>query len=92
MAENQDYTQIGSVENSPDHKLLAFSVDYTGSEEYTIRIKNLETGFMLDDSIPNSYYSLEWANDSRTIFYDSLDEHPRACKDSSTPDRNRLFK
>ena len=80
LAENQDYTQIGSVENSPDHKLLAFSVDYTGSEEYTIRIKDLETGFMLDDSIPNSYYSLEWANDSRTIFYDSLDEHHRPVK------------
>lgn len=77
LAQNQDYTQIGSVENSPDHKLLAFSVDHTGSEEYTIRIKDLETGLMLDDSIPNSYYSLEWANDSRTIFYDSLDEHHR---------------
>ena len=80
LAENQDYTQIGSVENSPDHKLLAFSVDHTGSEEYTIKIKDLETGLILNESIPNSYYSLEWANDSGTLFYDVLDEHHRPVK------------
>ena len=80
LAENQDYTQIGSVENSPDHKLLAFSVDHTGSEEYTINIKDLETGLILNESIPNSYYSLEWANDSGTLFYDVLDEHHRPVK------------
>ena len=77
LAEGKDYTRVGSWENSPDHKWLAYSVDSDGSEQYTIVIKNLETGELLDEAIPNSYYSLEWANDNRTIFYDVLDENHR---------------
>ena len=77
LAEGQDYTQMGVVENSPDHKWLAYSVDNDGSEQYTIRIKNLETGQLLDEAMSNSYYSLVWANNSLTFFYDVLDEHHR---------------
>ena len=77
LAQGQDYTQIGVLESSPDHQWLAYSVDNDGSEQYTIRVKNLETGQLLDEAIPNSYYSLEWANDSLTFFYDVLDEHHR---------------
>ena len=77
LAEGQDYTEMGVVENSPDHQWLAYSVDNDGSEQYTIRVKNLETGQLLDEAISNSYYSLEWANDSLTFFYDVLDEHHR---------------
>ena len=80
LAEGKDYTRVGSWENSPDHKWLAYSVDSDGSEQYTIVIKNLETGELLDEAIPNSYYSLEWANDNRTIFYDVLDENHRPVK------------
>ena len=80
LAEGKDYTRVGSWENSPDHKWLAYSVDRDGSEQYTIVIKNLETGELLDEAIPNSYYSLEWANDNRTIFYDVLDENHRPVK------------
>ena len=80
LAEGQDYTEMGVVENSPDHKWLAYSVDNDGSEQYTIRVKNLETGRLLDEAISQSYYSLEWANDSLTFFYDVLDEHHRPVK------------
>ena len=77
LADGQDYTEMGVVENSPDHQWLAYSVDNDGSEQYTIRVKNLETGQLLDEAISNSYYSLEWANDSLTFFYDVLDEQHR---------------
>jgi oligopeptidase B len=80
LAKDLDYCRVGSLENSPDHKLLAYSMDSDGSEKYTIYVKNLETGELLPDAIPGSYYSLEWANDSQTLFYDVLDENHRPVK------------
>ncbi|MED5207596.1 MAG: oligopeptidase B, partial [Chloroflexota bacterium] len=80
LAADLDYCRVGSLENSPDHKLLAYSMDSDGSERYTIYIKDLETGKLLTDAISGSYYSLEWANDNQTLFYDVLDENHRPVK------------
>jgi oligopeptidase B len=57
--------------------LLAYSVDFEGDEMYTIRVMDLETRALLADEIPNTYYSLEWANDNRTFFYTTLDAAKR---------------
>lgn len=80
LAEGQDYFNIGEFEVSPDHRLLAYSVDLTGGEQYTIFFKDLETGTLYPEQIPDTYYSLEWANDSRTIFYTTIDEAMRPDK------------
>ena len=80
LAKDQDYLQVGVFENSPDHQWLAYSVDTDGSEQFTIHVMNLQTRELLPETIPNSYYSLEWANDSRTFFYDILDENHRPVK------------
>ena len=77
LAEGHDYTRVGIFENSPDHRLIAYGADFDGSEQYTIHVVNLDTGETLPDTIPNTYYSLEWANDNRTLFYSVLDEHHR---------------
>ena len=80
LANDKDYCRVARWENSPDHKWLAYSVDADGSERYTVFIKNLETDELLAEAIPNAYYSLEWANDSQTLFYDVLDENHRPVK------------
>ena len=77
LAEGHDYTRVGTFENSPDHRLIAYGVDHDGSEQYTIRVVNLETGETLPDTISNTYYSLEWCNDNRNLYYSVLDEHHR---------------
>ena len=77
LAEGHDYTRVGTFENSPDHRLVAYGVDLDGSEQYTIRVVDVATGETLPDTIPNTYYSLEWANDNRTFYYSVLDEHHR---------------
>ncbi|CAI8021066.1 Dipeptidyl aminopeptidase BI [Geodia barretti] len=77
LAEGRDYTRVGAFRNSPDHKLAAYGVDFDGSEQYTIRLLDLETGQTLPDAIPGTYYSIEWANDNRTFYYSVLDEHQR---------------
>jgi oligopeptidase B len=80
LAEGQAYFRIGNFLVSPDSNLLAYSTDVVGDETYTIRVKNLATGELLPDEIPNTYYSLEWAADSRTFFYCTLDDAKRPYK------------
>lgn len=80
MAEGKKYFRVGNFAPSPDHKLLAYSIDYEGDEAYTIFVKDLKTGKLLADEIPNTYYSLEWANDNATFFYTVLDAAKRPFK------------
>jgi oligopeptidase B len=77
LAEGKPYFQLGTFSISPNHQLLAYAEDTDGSETYTLRIKNLETGELLPESIANTYYSLEWVNDNRTFYYTVLDENLR---------------
>ncbi len=77
LAEGHDFCRLGVYKISPNHRFLAYSVDFAGSETYTLRIKDLQTGKLLADSIPNTYYSVEWANDNQTLFYTTLDETMR---------------
>ena len=80
LAKGQKYFRVGILSVSPDHKLLAYSTDTNGSETYVIRIKTLETGELWPDEIKNSSYSLAWAGDSKTFFYDQLDDAHRPFK------------
>jgi len=82
-AEGKSYWHLGGASHSFDHKLLAYAVDDKGSELYTIRVRNLETGEDLPDVIVNTRGDMVWANDHRSLFYIRLDEHQRprfVCK------------
>jgi oligopeptidase B len=74
LAAGQKYFRLGNAAQSPDHQLLAYSVDLEGDEIFTILVKDLLTGELLTEQIPNASYSLEWASDNRTLFYTTLDE------------------
>lgn len=74
LAEGQSYFKLGGLSISPDNKLAIFSVDTVGRRIYTIQVKNLETGEILEDTIEKVTGSAVWANDNHTIFYSSQDE------------------
>jgi oligopeptidase B len=80
LAEGHDYFRVGNFEVSPDHRRLAYAIDTDGSETYVLHIKDLQTGEVLPERIPNTYYGLAWANDNRTLFYITLDEAKRPHK------------
>jgi oligopeptidase B len=80
LARGYDYFRLGVLEVSPNHRLLAYAVDTTGGEEFKLFVKDLETGKLLPDVIPQVSYSLEWANDNRTFFYTTLDPAKRPFK------------
>ena len=79
-ADGSEYLRLGVYEMSPDHSLLAYSLDTTGSEDYTVYIKDLVSGELLPDRIPRTSYSLEWASDNRTLFYTTQDTAKRPHK------------
>ncbi|MEP3280174.1 MAG: S9 family peptidase [Stappiaceae bacterium] len=80
LAEGKAYFKLGGVEHSSDHRLLAWASDDKGSEYYTVRIKDLETGKDLDDEIQETAGGAVFTRDGKTLFYTWLDENHRPCK------------
>lgn len=69
MAEGHEYFSIGGIAISPDNKLAAFGVDTISRRQYTIQIKNLETGEIYSDKIDDTTGGAVWASDNKTLFY-----------------------
>ena len=74
LAKGHSYFQLGGLSVSPDNKFATFGVDTVGRRIYTIKIKNLETGEILSDTIENATGGSVWANDNKTIFYTRQDK------------------
>ncbi len=77
-AEGKDYFELGTATVSPDHGLLAWSSDTTGSEYYSLVIRDLSTGMELADRI-GDVGSAVWAN-NEVLFYSRVDEDHRPSK------------
>ena len=83
LAEGHPFCGLGAFEVSPDHTLLAYLLDTEGSETYTLHIKDLQTGELLPDAIPNTngYLSgrigLAWTQDQKSLYYTTLDDAHR---------------
>jgi oligopeptidase B len=77
LAEGQEYCSLGVFEVSPDHRLLAWSLDTEGDEDHVLRIRDLDTGEDFPEAIPGTSYGAAWASDNRTVFYTTLDESRR---------------
>ncbi|NVJ72455.1 MAG: S9 family peptidase, partial [Flavobacteriaceae bacterium] len=74
MAEGFSYFHLGSFSVSPDNKLAVYSVDTVSRRQYTLYVKDLVSGQILDDKIVNTSGSASWANDNKTLFYSQKDE------------------
>jgi oligopeptidase B len=69
LAKGHEYFDLGYAERSPDENLLAYAMDFDGSELHDLRFRDLTTGADLEDVIRGVYYGSAWAADSRTFFY-----------------------
>jgi oligopeptidase B len=80
MAKGADYYDVTGLSVSPDNNLLAYGVDNVSRRKYTLYIKNLTTGEIYKETVPNTDGSYVWANDNKTLFYDVKDEETlRTC-------------
>jgi oligopeptidase B len=74
LAEGHDFFSVGAFSISPDDRLLAYSVNFTGDERYTIQIKDLDTGEIKRDEIPNTFYGCAWSLNGDALFYVTVDD------------------
>ena len=78
LAEGRDYFSLGSFSVSHDGRYLAYSTDVSGAERYTLRIKHLTDGRLLEDVIENTRGNAIWAADNHTLFYLVVNESWRS--------------
>lgn len=78
LGQGEAYFAVGPFAPSPDHSLLAYGVDTTGSYVYTLYLKDLRSGALLDAPIPNTAYEVAWAADGASLFYCTFDHTHRA--------------
>ncbi len=74
LAEGHDFFSLGASSISPDGNLLAFSVDTVGNERFLLQVKDLRTGEMLPDQVPDTAYGATWALEGRHLFYTTVDD------------------
>lgn len=73
LAEGHEFFAVGGRAISFGQDLLAYAVDAQGRRIYTIHVKNLATGEVLEDVIPQVTGNMSWANDDKTLFYSKQD-------------------
>ena len=76
LAEGQSFMAIGDTDVSDDGRWLAYSVDFTGFRQYTLYIKDLTTGELLDGTVER-VGSITWAADNLALFYTVEDEEQK---------------
>lgn len=77
LAEGKDYFRLGAASVSDNGQYIAYSYDDNGSERFTARIKDIASGELLDDVIPETLSGLTWVADDTRIVYGKANENWR---------------
>ncbi len=80
LAKGRDFLDVADFDISQSDEILAYVIDDTGDEKYTMYFKNLKTGKLLEDKLETVYTSMAWYKDSKTILYTLLDSDLRPYK------------
>ena len=70
------YAALGVME--PDGEMLAYSVDLTGAERYTLRFRDMRAGEDLPLEVDDTYYTGAWADGE--FYFTAIDELNRPCE------------
>ncbi len=76
LAEGHSFFSVGATDITDDGRWLAYTTDMTGFRQYTLHVKDLETG----ETVPGTVErvgSVSWAADHRTLFYSVEDEEQK---------------
>jgi oligopeptidase B len=83
LAEGKTFMALGAYQASDDGRLLAYSTDDTGFRQYTLFVKDLTTGAVVE-RVAQKVGSVAWVADSRTLFY--------TVEEESTKRQYRLYR
>jgi oligopeptidase B len=79
LAEGLSFLDLGAYEVSDDGNLLAYTLDTTGFQEFTLYVKDLRAGSLHSEKIPH-VAGCVWAADNRTLFYLTEDDAKRSYR------------
>ncbi|MEO8765594.1 MAG: S9 family peptidase [Ginsengibacter sp.] len=80
LAKNHQIYMVRGWRVSTDNQQLAYGIDTSGDRRSTLYIKNLSSGGLHPEIIPNTSGSYAWANDNKTIYYVANDHTVRGYK------------
>ncbi|HEA17475.1 MAG TPA: S9 family peptidase [Pseudoalteromonas prydzensis] len=69
LAKGHDYYAATGLSVSPNGNLLAYGEDTVSRRIYTILVKDLSTGKLLEDKLEGTDGEIVWANDNKTFYY-----------------------
>ena len=73
-AEGQEFFSLGAFEVDHEGTRIAYAVDVEGDERFALRIKDIDTGEVLDDTVADIGYGVVWSLDGRYVFFTRLDD------------------
>ena len=73
LAEGHEFFAVAGRRISTNNEIMAYAEDSQGRRIYTLKFKNLSTGELYEDVIPNVTGNMAWANDNKTLFYSRQD-------------------
>jgi oligopeptidase B len=79
LAKGEKFMSVSGLEVSDDGTRVAFLSDTTGFREYFVSVKDLKTGKLIESRFVKAP-SVEWAADSKTLFYTTEDAAKRSHK------------
>jgi len=80
MAKGHDFFNVTGLSISSNNNLISYGVDTVSRRKYTLHFKDLTSGKIFPDEIPNTSGRAAWANDNKSVFYAIKDETLRPCK------------
>ncbi len=78
-AQGRPFTRLGDFTVSRDASRLAYTVDHTGGLDYVLRVKEIASG-AVDPWQAEQVSSVAWANDSRALYYVTMDAAKRSSR------------
>lgn len=69
-----EFWALGAFDVTYDGRLLAWAEDTTGDERFTVRVRDLTTGGLLDDEIPQTSYGAFLSPGGDAVYYTEVDE------------------
>jgi oligopeptidase B len=72
LAKGHKFFSLGAFTLSEDHNMLAYSMDTTGFRQYSMRVKDLNSGQTLPDRAER-VTTIQWASDNKTLFFTTED-------------------
>jgi oligopeptidase B len=79
-AEGHAYFRLGGIDHSPDHRRLVWGFDDKGSEFYSLKVRDVETGTDLSDVVGDTGGAGVWDAAGEGFFYTWLDANHRPSK------------